>query len=372
MKYLFVLGRNTDLSTLEVENFLKKEGNKILKKTIRENGLLVTVDYPIDANSINKFGGILSIGEVTTQGNGKELFQNLEKTMIYMGESNKLTYTVWDFSKMYDECLDYLKDRFKVEKIKASYKGLSGSIKSQDGDFEQKPSSKLLDEEYFIFEEDGTQNFGKIIQRCDYTDIEKRDMEKPVRRESLAIAPRLAKILINIAGLKQGETMFDPFCGIGGIMQEALLQGINAVGSDVDAKAIKGAKENMKWFGFSPEKYQLINFDSTKVDIPEVNAIVTEPDLGDVLKKIPTKEQAAHTLKNFERLMIQVINNARNNVSGRVVFTSPYIRIGKKRVSCNIENICEKTGYSLVGEPIPEFRDKQVVGRMIYVLEKLE
>lgn len=370
MKYLFVLGRNVELSVLEVESFLEKEGNPVLKKTLKENGLLVTVDSSIDYDAIDRLGGVLAIGKETAKGNGKELFQKMEQIMIYSSESNKLTYAVWDFSRMYDECLDYLKDRFREEKIKTSYKRLSGSIKSQNGEFDQMPSSKLLDKEYFIFEEEGTQYFGEIIGKCNYSEIEKRDMGKPVRRESLAIAPRLAKILINLAQLKIGDTLFDPFCGVGGIMQEALLQRINAIGSDIDGKAIKGAKENMKWFGFNNNDFQLIHSDSTKVNIPEVTAIATEPDLGDVLKKMPTKENASKTLKDFEKLMIGVINNAKDKVTGRIVFTSPYIRIGKKRLSCNIENICERTGYSLIGNPVPEFRENQVVGRMIYILNK--
>jgi tRNA G10 N-methylase Trm11 len=139
---------------------------------------------------------------------------------------------------------------------------------------------------------------------------------------------------------------------------------------EIVSDAIKGAQENMKWFGFDKDKYFLINFDSTKVDIPEVSGIVTEPDLGDTRKKIPTKDKAQETLNKFDNLMISVINNVKDKVSGRIVFTSPDIRIGKKRLHCNIERICENTGYSPVIEGLAEFRENQIVGRMIYVLEK--
>jgi len=92
--------------------------------------------------------------------------------------------------------------------------------------------------------------------------------------------------------------------------------------------------------------------------------------LGDTLKKIPTRERAEETLRKFEKLMIQVINNVKEKISGRIVFTTPHIRIGKKRLVCDIEKICEDTGYKLVGKGIPEFRGNQVVGRMIFVLER--
>lgn len=370
MKYLFILGRNHELSVAEIEEFLKKEENPIAEQTLIDNGLLVTVDKPILYSTIDKLGGTISIGEVLASGEDESIFEELEKIMIYKGEENKLTYTVWDFSNLYDDCLDYLKSRFKSEKIKTSFKGLSGTIQSQEGEKELRPSSKLIQEEYFIFQEEEKQYFGKITQKCDYDSIEKRDMEKPERRESLAISPRLAKILINLANLKKGETLFDPFCGIGVMLQEAMIQGISAVGCDIDKKAIHGAKRNFEWFNFNEEDYTLINFDSKRVNLPEFDAIATEPDLGEVLKKIPTKEKAEKTLKIFEKLMVQVINNSKKQNKGRVVFTSPYIRIGKKRLSCDILSICEKTGYKLARESIAEYRGNQIVGRMIYILEK--
>jgi len=134
--------------------------------------------------------------------------------------------------------------------------------------------------------------------------------------------------------------------------------------------AIEGAQKNMIWFKFSKKDYSIINVDSRKIDLPEVSAIVTEPELGKILKKIPTKANAEKTLKDFEKLMVQVINNSKKKVSGRIVFSSPLIRIGKKRLSCNIKNICLKTGYVEVIQGIEEYRKNQIVGRKIFILRK--
>ena len=98
--------------------------------------------------------------------------------------------------------------------------------------------------------------------------------------------------------------------------------------------------------------------------------IVTEPDLGELLTKIPTKEKAERMIREFEKLMVEVLNNLKNKISGRIVFTAPLIKIEKRRVSCSIDNILNKTGLKLVkGFPIPEFREEQIVGRNIFVLE---
>jgi tRNA G10 N-methylase Trm11 len=370
MKYLFILGRNRDLSIAEIEEFFKKEENPINDFSLVENGLLVDVSEPVDSNVISRFGGTIGIGEIMASGDKNTLFKNMESLMIYDGTENKLNYTLWNFSDFNDDVLNYLKSRFKKEKLKATFKGLTSYLKMQGGEKEFIPSSKLIDFEYFIFEENGIQYFGKITQKCDYESLEKRDMEKPVRRESLAISPRLAKILINLAHLNSGDTLLDPFCGIGVILEEAMLQEVSVVGVDRDRNATKGAVENMKWFGFSEGLYEIINGDSTHVEIPNVKAVATEPDLGDILKKIPTKSNAEKTLRKFEKLMVGVINNVKNNVEDRIVFTSPYIRIGKKRLVCNIESICERTGYNLVRPGIPEYRGNQIVGRMIYILSQ--
>jgi len=265
--------------------------------------------------------------------------------------------------------LNYLKKRFKYERLKTTFKNMTGKINLQEGEDFDIPSSKLLDEEFFVFDYKNKILFGRIVEDYDYKNVEKRDMEKPIRRESLAISPRISKILINLSKVKNGETLLDPFCGIGALLSEALLQEIKVIGIDKNKNTISGAQENFKWFGFAKENYELLNEDSTEVKISSAMGIVTEPDFGDVLKKIPQKSEALKTLKKFEDLMIKVIKNFKSDISGRIVFTSPYIRIGKKRVKCDIEKILNETGYQLLNE-IPEFRENQVVGRMIYVLEK--
>lgn len=370
MKYLLILGRNIELSKAEALSYFEKEGNPILGYSIVKNGMLIDVNYEIKIGEIQNLGGVISIGEVISSGRGGELEKNLEKKMIYSGKENKLNYCLWDFSKNHSKIQEYLKGRFKEEKLKATEKHLRGKIDMQGGEKMNVPSSKLLDFEYFLFEEDEINYFGKMIEFCDYEKIEKRDMEKPVRREELAIAPRLAKILINLSQVKKGETLFDPFCGIGVILQEALLQEIKVFGSDIDSKAIKGANQNLKWFGFDNKNYEVIHFDSRKVEISKVEGIATEPDLGEILKKIPTKEKAEKTLRKFENLMIEIINNSKEKISGRVVFTSPLIRTGKKRLSCNIEKICKETGYIEVISGIEEYRGNQIVGRKIFVIKK--
>ena len=369
MKYLFILGRNIELSKYEILNYFENQGNPVLEHSISKNGMLIEIEEGILENVIDNFGGVLSIGQVLVSGTIENLNKKMEDTIIYSGEENKLTYAIWNFSENYEKVEDYLKNRFKSEKLKATLKHLTDKIELQGGGIANIPSSKLLEEEYFVFGEDSQEYFGKIIQHCNYEKIEQRDMEKPVRREELAISPRLSKIMINLSLVKYGP-LLDAFCGIGGILFESLLQGVPVIGVDADPDAVEGAMKNLAWGKFKQKDYQVINNNSKKVRVQEVEVMVGEPDLGRTHRRLPLDKMVEDQIREFEFLIIDVLNNFRDKISGRRVFTAPFIRHKKKgkRSGCNIERICDMTGLKLVSVT-PEYRLGQIIGRQIIVLE---
>jgi len=374
MKYLFILGRNVKLSSAEVLAYLVRKEISVNDYSLRDNALLIDMEETLDADAINSLGGVISIGLVISSGSSgetKEVISGLEKQSIYDGSKNNLTYFIWDFSEDSQEVRDYLKSRFKSEKLRASEKVFTRSVKSQEGENLFNVGSKLVDEQYFIFEISGKDTyFGRIVQKCDYDELEKRDMLKPVRREDLAISPRLSKIMINLSHIKPGGKLLDGFCGIGVVLEEGLLQDLKVIGIDKDKSAIEGAKQNFIWFKSKVADYELINADSTRIRLPKADVLVTEPDLGETLKKTPTREKAKQQLREYENLMIDVLNNVRKSVNGRAVFTAPHIRIMNKRLGCNAERIANETGFKMVkGFPINEHRSNQIVGRQIFVME---
>lgn len=366
MKYLFIVGRNDELSVLELQGFFRARGIafKILKRI--NNGVLTELSERPEEGFLQKLGGVISFGEVMAFGDEEKIISELEKREIYFGTSNKLNYVVLNFGADADFILDYLKTRFRSEKLKATLKHAGGRIAMQHGKNLPKVSSSLIDERYFIFEN----NFGRILEVCDYSAIENRDMKKPVRRNELAISPRLAKILINISEVKEGEILLDAFCGIGVILQEALLQNFKVIGIDKDKTAIEGAKRNLDWFGFSNKNYNLINADSSKAEIPDVGVLVSEPQLGELQKRTMPLQKAKIFLEDFENLMIRVLNNLKRNVKGRIVFTAPLIIIGKTKLSCDFSRIASATNLKIAEGPIRDFRKSSVIGRDIIVLKR--
>jgi tRNA G10 N-methylase Trm11 len=368
MKYLFILGRNVELSIAEIKAFFEKERIHYTIISKISNSILIETEKPLKAGIVEKLGGTISIGEVIAEGKTEKMFKELDKKELYSVTGNKLNYVVFNFGgKDFVDVLLYLKERFRNEKLKATEKKLTGNIKLQSGEIVNSLSSHLVQEQYFVFDD----YFGRMIESCDYEKIEQRDMKKPVRRESLSISPRLAKILINLSGVRENEILLDPFCGIGTILQESLLQNINVIGVDKDKSAVENAKINLEWFKFPKSDYTLISEDSSKVKVHDVKGIATEPDLGELQKRIPSEQKAKEIIEGFEVLMIKVLNNLKPKVHGKIVFTAPLIQTDKKKLVCDFEKIASKTGLKIVkGFPISEFREDSIVGRSILVMEK--
>jgi len=372
MEYLFLLGRNFELSEREIFSKLKSWGIEVLDSFRIKNGLLVDTDKLLKKNIIDEFGGVISIGKILFKGKREDVLKELENKNLIFKNKNNFSYIVYDFSEsFYDDVCDLLRKKFRAEKFKATQKKISGTMESQGGENVSIVGSKLIDEQFFVFEKEGELIFGKFVEFYNYEALELRDMKKPVRRESLSISPRLAKMMINVSGVKDGGKILDPFCGVGVILQEGLLMNKNVIGIDMDRDAINGAKKNLEWFGFSKNKYRLINGDSSGIRIESCDVLVAEPDFGEILKKSISKEKALNMIGKYERLMVKVLNNLKSGIKKKIVFTAPFILCNnKKRIGCDFEKVTEKTGLRVVeGFPLEEFRKKQIVGRQIVVMK---
>jgi len=386
MKYLFLFGRNVELSLAEVFSYFEKEGFGVNLEGIQLNGALLDSKEKLNIKEmIDQLGGTVAIGEVLFYGDLDKVAKKVGETPIYSGTSNKPSYSVFNFAdeNASNVILSGIKNNLKKEKLKTKYVPLKGSISMQVGEtiFGSPSQIKKLDERYFLFKKESLYFFGKLSEVFDSKESERRDMGKPARRESLAISPRLAKILINLSSVKENGTLFDPFCGIGVILQEALLNKINVLGVDLNEEAIKDCKKNLDWLRQEYDiksKSQVINNDSGKIILKQkINGVATEPSLGKLLRQIPKKEDALKMISDFENLIVYVLRNVRKYLApnSKITFTSPFIRVAKKRIACNIDDICSRTGLKKcklknydVTFPIQEFREAQIVGREIYVL----
>ena len=91
--------------------------------------------------------------------------------------------------------------------------------------------------------------------------------------------PKLARCMVNLSRVKEGQLLLDPFCGTGGILIEAGLIGCKVVGSDIYWKMKNGTAINLDYYGITD--YRTFNLDVRELKMYEkVASVVTDPPYG--------------------------------------------------------------------------------------------
>ncbi|HLC85912.1 MAG TPA: DNA methyltransferase [Candidatus Nanoarchaeia archaeon] len=368
--FLFVLGRDPELSKAEIEAYFE---NRDIKFDILESNEKIAAIRleKLSPKTINDLGGTIKIAEVISSTNIiEEIEENLEKQDLYRGTSNKAEYYVSAYATRLGSIVeDYLKDYFKRIRVKAvQRKGPEPTklVKKQE-------KGEVLDIVVY-------KNYiAKTIAVTDLKEIKQRDLNRPSVDYMKVISIRLAKILINLSKAKEGELIADPFCGSGTILQEALLKGINAIGIDKDKESIKHSRENLEWLKKNyniKADYKLYNLDSRKISTiaKKIDSAVTEPYLGPYIRKLPTIWQARQLVLELRELYYELIKDIYKilKTNGRLVIIIPRIKtLEGKTVFIDFENLAKETGYELVHKPITYGYSKSKIGREIYILEKI-
>jgi tRNA (guanine10-N2)-dimethyltransferase len=158
----------------------------------------------------------------------------------------------------------------------------------------------------------------------------RRPRKRPVFHPS-TMQPKLARCIVNLARPPDGGTLLDPFCGVGGILLEAVSIGCKAVGVDADPRMIRGARTNLAHYGAEP--FGLIVADALKIPIREVESIVTDPPYG--------REASTHG-RRLHGLVREFLPKAHNVLSDK----------GHLCICCpselRIMSIAERAGFKLV------------------------
>jgi len=359
MKHFFILGRNPELSRQEILAYMRAR-NREHKEILFEENLLVLETNEGEKFDIQEFGGVMWLGPINFEGNKEKLTEYLNKNEIV--PADKFSYAT--FGNLDSEPL---KEIFKSRKKKGMLKHGRQQIKFQSGEKQDIPNAEF---NIFFHEHKNKVYLGTSTQNYDSNEVKNRDMNKPIRREHLAISPRLSKILINLSEAKPRDLILDPFCGVGGILQEALLKGINVYGIDKDKQATQDAEKNLQWIAAKynvKNNFKIENIDSRKAPDLQFAAVATETPLGKVLRKKPTDNEAKMIIQNFEAYMIPILSKLKNvkKLSAKIAITFPVIR----DLHVNTPKIAQKTGLKVVMQPILESRPDQYISRDILVLE---
>jgi len=160
---------------------------------------------------------------------------------------------------------------------------------------------------------------------------EQRKSHLRAHSHAAVMPPKLVRVMINLTGISGNatatESILDPFCGTGGVLIEAMHCGIHAVGSDISAQMIAGAKENCKneiaarpqFREYCDPTSYIIKECATKIAI-HADAIVTDVPYGKNTKKLENKNL-------YYDFLVHV---AKNKLTKRIVICMPHYAHGAK------------------------------------------
>ena len=147
-----------------------------------------------------------------------------------------------------------------------------------------------------------------------------------------SMSPKLARCMVNLTGIKEGDLVLDPFCGTGGILIEAGLMGARVVGVDIDERMVEGTIKNLKHCGV--KNYEVFKEDARKIELPyKVNAIATDPPYGISASTggEESKNLYAQSLITIEKLLTD---------EGRLCMATPHYM--------DIKGLIEQTNFEII------------------------
>jgi tRNA (guanine10-N2)-dimethyltransferase len=166
-------------------------------------------------------------------------------------------------------------------------------LESSMGDMISKFSNSKVELEdpditiYLIFTDE--ENFFGFSKR-----IKEENKPKKIKNHPHELDWKLTRVMINLTGLKEGETVCDPFCGTGTTLLEAESMGIHAIGLDFDEKMCEISKENLKANGYKSKVFRSDfqelskfsgKFDGIVTDLPYGRASKASEKPEEILKK---------------------------------------------------------------------------------------
>jgi tRNA G10 N-methylase Trm11 len=136
----------------------------------------------------------------------------------------------------------------------------------------------------------------------------KRDYSIPIPDPASGmLPPKLAQAMVNLGHPGEGGVVWDPFCGNGRVLGEALLMGLSGIGSDISEKKVQATQENIAWLSKEFAVTQSVKVGVRDATKPWTNqelaqwkislagrpyAVVSEPYLGPALRHHLSKKDA--------------------------------------------------------------------------------
>ncbi len=374
-KQLFILGREVLLSLAEIKAFFLLNNLDFEIIYQKENKLIISADKtPASNEMMNQLGGTIKICEPL--GPLKNQKDDIADYLNKVIPSGKIEFSINGFDALGIEIKKSLKQlgrsaRYIAAKNTATI--IYNNLVKKGADIE------ICDNFAFIT---------KAVQPIEQ--FSQRDFGRPGRDDqSGMLPPKLAMIMINLATQKKNSVLFDPFCGSGTVITEAILMGYNnIIGSDISEIAIKDSIKNVDWIKNNYNldttnlNIKLFQYDagiiSEKIAENSVDAIIAEPYLGKPMwgteSKTSVEKQAEELKILYLRAFLEFKKIIKKN--GVAVFIIPRFMVNNEWIKIDCETEISKLGFKndcILPEQkhLLYWRPSQHVGREIWRFKKV-
>ena len=395
-KYAFILGRNTALSVAEILEVLKREQQEFRIISFSKEVLILEATG-IGADFIRGLGGTIKIsdvfGEAGKPGDILPAISNYLKTQIkdsakkyHLGLSiYRLTGGKKTGEKLFRGLKSVyinLKNEFKGEGYKLAFTQIKGRSLNSASVLK----NKLIGEsgaEICLIAGKNKIFLARTVNVQDVDFYSKIDFGRPVRDViSGTTPPKLAMIMVNLAGKSKDSVFLDPFCGSGTYLQAMKLLGYEKIyGTDKSEKAISDSEKNMDWlaheFALDISSVNIFQADARellrKID-GKVDAVVAEGYLGPPLRKEATEteihEISTELLSLYKKALAEIKKIIAENA--RIVLALPIFYSKGKKHFLDIEPILDRAGYKIVDlfEGVSGFSEEEVSRRGTFIYSR--
>jgi tRNA G10 N-methylase Trm11 len=369
-----ILGRQPEIGLIELESLLGSD-------CIEPYGRHALLTSPPD---LSRLGGSIKIGRIIA----RLPLQKLDKLGVDFTQlprpEEKLTFGVSSYGLRVTsrELEAYGLSVKKLLRAQNSVRYVAPKNGSTELTAAQLKFNRLPDSgfELVILTRHNEMILGLTEQVQDIDAYAARDYDRPARSASVGmLPPKLAQILINTTS---STGVYDPFCGTGVVLQEALLMGKFATGSDLSKEMVVASTTNLNWLAETHDlpSWSIREADAKSVKLSDTNvSIVSEGYLGPNLTREPTPSERSALVQELLPLYRSTLKNLYNQLpnGAEVSLCAPAWRIDGRFRPLEIIDEAVKLGYTIkVFETAPNRtiiygRDNQIVGRALILLKKV-
>ncbi|MCF7905863.1 hypothetical protein K9L63_01580 [Candidatus Gracilibacteria bacterium] len=252
--FLFVLGRNPELSRAELLNFCDEVFYEPEKSLFIGENLKFENPRNIPREPeqlfLDRLGGVIRFGKILGEFKTEEDVKNeiLRFTQEKKPEGKiNLGVSAWGCGQNF--LRHFLPETKNLFREKHDRNCRIVNTPGQNLDSGKIFGEKLLRNgfEFLIWKRGDSFLLARTVANQNLRNYTLRDREKDFRDSKMGmLPPKLAQILINVANPHLDEVVIDPFCGSGTINIEAGIMGYRTVGSDIDKNRTTHAQKNFE------------------------------------------------------------------------------------------------------------------------------